>query len=77
LYIQTEVLRRLHNEEIYDLYCSTETIIVIKSRDMKWTETRNSHKVLVRKPEGKRQLVDIDKDGRIVLNVCFNKKEIL
>jgi len=39
-------------------------------------EIRKAFRVLVRKPEGKRQLVDTDKDGRIVLNVFSNKMEI-
>jgi hypothetical protein len=43
----------------------------IKERE-RWMETRNASRVLVRKPEGKRQLVDIGKDGRIVLNVFLN-----
>jgi hypothetical protein len=34
-------------------------------------ETRNASRVLVRKPEGKRQLVDIDKNGRILLKCIF------
>jgi hypothetical protein len=28
--------RRLHNEELYDLYSSTNIIWVIKSRRMRW-----------------------------------------
>jgi len=28
--------RRLHNEELYDLYCSPNIIHVIKSRRMRW-----------------------------------------
>jgi len=39
-------------------------------------ETRNASGVLVRKPERKRQLVDIYKDGRTVLLVFSNKIEI-
>jgi len=39
-------------------------------------EIRKALRVLARKPEGKRQLVDIDKDGRIVLHVFSNKMEI-
>jgi len=39
-------------------------------------EIRNASRLLVRKPEGKRQLVDIDKNGRIVLHVFSNKMEI-
>jgi hypothetical protein len=54
--------RKLHNEELHDLY-SSPSIIVIKSRRMWWAghgarmgENRNACKSLVRKPEGKRPL---------------------
>ena len=30
--------RRLHNEEIYDLYCSPNTILVIKSGRIRWAD---------------------------------------
>ena len=52
--------RKLHNEELNDLYCSPNIVRVIKSRRMRWAghvarmeEGRGVHKVLVRKPEGK------------------------
>jgi hypothetical protein len=52
-------LRRLHNEELYDLYSSTNIIWVIKSRRMRWVghvahmgEMRGAYRVLVGKPEG-------------------------
>ena len=55
--------RKLHNEELNDLYCSPNVVRVIKSRRMRWTghvarmeEGRSVHKVLVGKPEGKRPL---------------------
>jgi hypothetical protein len=55
--------RKLHNEELHNLYCSPNIIRVIKSRRMKWAghvarmrEMRNAHRILVRKHEGKRPL---------------------
>jgi len=55
--------RRLHNEEVNDLYSSPNIVRVIKSRRMRWTgyvacvgEERGVYRVLVRKPEGKRPL---------------------
>ena len=55
--------RKLHNEELNDLYCSPNIMRVIKSRRMRWAEHvarmeegRGVHKVLVGKPEGKRPL---------------------
>jgi hypothetical protein len=53
--------RRLHNEELHNLYGSPNIMRVIKSRRMRWErhvthmgEMRNSYKILVRKPEEKR-----------------------
>ena len=53
--------RKLHIEEINDLYWSPNITRVIKSRRMRWVgyvarmgERRGVYKVLVRKPEGKR-----------------------
>jgi len=54
--------RKLHNEELNDLYSSSNNVWVIKSR-MRWVghvarmgERRGVYRVLVRKPEGKRPL---------------------
>jgi len=38
-------------------------------------EGRGVHRVLVRKPEGKRPLGDLDVDGRIILRWVFGKWE--
>ena len=53
--------RKLHNEELDDLYSSPNIVRVVKSRRMRWAghvvrmeEGRGVHKVLVGKPEGKR-----------------------
>jgi hypothetical protein len=55
--------RKLHNEELRDLYFSPSIIRIIKSRRMRWAvnvtrmgEKRNAYRLLVVKPEGKRQL---------------------
>jgi len=55
--------RKLHNEELNDLYCSPNIVQVIRSRRMRWTghvarigERRGVYRVLVGKPEGKRLL---------------------
>jgi len=55
--------RRLHNEELNDLYSSPNIVRVIKSRRIRWAghvarmgEERGVYRVLVGKPEGKRPL---------------------
>ena len=55
--------RRLHNEELNGLYFSPNIVRVTKSRRMGWAghvalmvEERGAYRVLVGKPEGKRQL---------------------
>jgi hypothetical protein len=55
--------RKLHNEKLRCLFSSLSIIRIIKSRRMRWAghvarmgEKRNSYKLLVGKPEGKRPL---------------------
>ena len=55
--------RRLHNEELNDLYSSPNIVRVVKSRRMRWAghvarmgEERGAYRVLVGKPEEKRPL---------------------
>jgi len=55
--------RKLHNEELNNLYSSPNIMRVIKSRRMRWTghvarmgEKRGVYRVLVGKPEGRRPL---------------------
>jgi len=55
--------RRLHKEELNDLYSSPNIARVIKSRRMRWVghvarmgEERRVNRVLVGKPEGKRPM---------------------
>jgi hypothetical protein len=55
--------RKLHNEELHNLYSSPNILRMIKSRRMRWAwnvarmgETRNAYRISVGKPEGKRPL---------------------
>jgi hypothetical protein len=55
--------RKVHNEELCDLYSSPSIIRIIKSRRMRWAghvarmgEKRNVYRLLVGMPEGKRPL---------------------
>jgi hypothetical protein len=55
--------RKLHNEELHNLYSSPNIIRMIKSRRMRWAghvaqmgEMRNAYRILVGKPEGMRPL---------------------
>jgi hypothetical protein len=55
--------RKLHNEELNDLYSLPNIVRVVKSRRMRWAghvarmgEESGVHRVLVGKPEGKRPL---------------------
>ena len=57
----TSELRKLHNEELSDLYSSPNIFRVINSRRMRWAghvarmgERRGVYRVLVGKPEGKK-----------------------
>jgi len=66
--------RKLHNEELNDLYSSPNIVRVIKSRKIRWVghmarmgERRDVYRVLVGKPEGKSHLGDPGVDGRIIL----------
>jgi hypothetical protein len=61
--------RKLHNEELHNLYSSP--IRTIKSRRMRWAghvalmgAKRNAYRILVGKPEGK---TDQDVNGWIIL----------
>ena len=55
--------RKLHNEELSDLYSLPNAVWVVKSRRMRWAghvarmgEVRDVYRVVVGKPEGKRPL---------------------
>jgi hypothetical protein len=55
--------RKLHNEELCDLYCSPIIVRIMKARSMRWArnvarvgEKRNAYRLLVGKPERRRPL---------------------
>jgi hypothetical protein len=55
--------RKLHNDELHNLYSSPNIVRVIESRRMRWAghvaymgEERGVYRVLVGRPEGKRPL---------------------
>jgi hypothetical protein len=59
----TEEWRKLHNEELHDLYSLPNIVRVVKSRRMRWAghvarmgEGRGVYRVSVRKTEGRRSL---------------------
>jgi hypothetical protein len=63
LYVLTREWRKLHNEELSDLYSLPNIVWVVKSRRMRWAghvahmgEGRGVHRFLVEKREGKRSL---------------------
>ena len=68
------VWRKLHNEELRDLYSLPNIVRVVKSRRMRWAghvarmgEGRGVHRVLVGKPGERGHWGDPDVDGRIIL----------
>ena len=74
--------RKLHNEELNDLYCSPSNVRVTKSRRIRWTEHvarmgRGVCRVLVGKPEGKRQLGRSRRRWKIILRWIFRKLNVV
>jgi hypothetical protein len=75
-----EEWRKLHNEELHDLYCSPNVVRVIKLRRMRWAghvarmrKERCVYRLLVGKPNEKNHLEDPGIDGRIILKWVFKK----
>ena len=76
--------RKLHNEELNDLYCSPNIVRVIKSRRMRWAgrvarvgEGRGLYRVLGGGNLRQRDyLEDPDIDSRIILRWIFSKWDV-
>jgi len=74
--------RKLHNEELIDLY-SSPNIRGIKWKRVRWAgyvalmgERKNAYCVLVEKPMGKNHLEDLGLDGRIIPRWMFRKWDL-
>ena len=75
--------RKLHNEELNDLYSSPNIIRAIRSRRMRWAghvacmgERRGIYRVLVGKPEGKRLLRRPRHRWEIILRWIFREWDV-
>ena len=79
----TREWRKVHNEELNDLYSLPSVARVIKSRIMRWAEhvarmgeRRGVYRVLMGKPEGRRPLEISGIDRRIILRWIFRKWDV-
>ena len=75
--------RKLHNEELNDLYSSPNIVRLIKSRSMRWAgheacmwERRGVYRVLVGETEGKDHFGDPDVNGRNLLRCIFRMWDV-
>jgi len=74
--------RKLHNEELSDLYSLPNIVWVVKSRRMRWAgrvarmgDGRGVHRVVVGNLRERDHWGDPDVDGRVILRWIFRKGE--
>ena len=79
----TRVWRKLHTEELNDLYSSSNIVRVLKSRSMKWAghiaciwERIGIYKVLVGNLRERDHWGDPGVDGKIILRWIFRKWDV-
>jgi hypothetical protein len=72
--------RRLHDEELHNLYASPNIVTTVKSMMMRWTGhvtrmgvMRNAYKITVGKSEAKSHLEDLGIDGKVILEYISGK----
>jgi hypothetical protein len=73
---------RMHNEELNDLYSSSNIILVMKSIKMRWAgcaacsgNGRGAYKIVVGRPKRRSHLEDLDEDGRIIVKCIYKNLE--
>jgi hypothetical protein len=74
--------RKLHNEELHNLYSLASIIRMIKSQRMRWAghvaymgQRRNASMILVGKPEGKRPLRIPRQTWKIILKWILKSQD--
>jgi hypothetical protein len=75
----TEEWRKLHNEELHEMYSSPTIVQVTKSRRIRWAghvarmgRGRGVCRILVAKAEGKRPMGKLSRRWKIILRWIFN-----
>jgi uncharacterized protein YcaQ len=74
-YEVTKEWRKLHNDEIYDLYSSPNIVRAIKSRRMRWERGEALTGFWWRKLTETDHLEDLSVDGRIMSKCIFKKRD--
>jgi hypothetical protein len=71
--------RRLHDDDLHNLYASPNIIRVMQSWRIRWTghvacmRKINAYSIFVGRPEGKNHFEDLDVDGKIILERILGK----